>query len=162
MGAMECDDESLDVEALLNAKYRKEVGCNGGMESKSELDKYLEASNGKFEILRWWRDNQKRYPILATMAHDVLVIPFSTIASESAFSACDHILDSFHTSLTPRSVEALICAQDWLRNSHACVNTVEECFINLENLEEGSISFSFIVGLLLFKWCTIIHLKNVN
>ena len=42
----------------------------------------------------------------------------STIAFEAAFSTGGRVLDSFQTSLTPRMVEALICAQDWLHKSH--------------------------------------------
>ena len=71
------------------------------------------------------------------MARNVLAIPVSTIASELAFSTGGRVLDSFRASLTPRIVEASICAQDWLRHSHAHTNIVEGCFINLENLEQG-------------------------
>ncbi|KAL4291636.1 hypothetical protein GQ457_14G015420 [Hibiscus cannabinus] len=76
------------------------------------------------------------YPILMRMARDVLAIPISTVASESAFSTGGHVLDSFRTSLTPRLVEALICTQDWIRASHNTI-VVEENLLALENMEEG-------------------------
>ena len=41
------------------------------------------------------------------MARDVLVVPTSTAASESAFSAGGCILDSFRTSLTPKVINLI-------------------------------------------------------
>lgn len=37
------------------------------------------------------------------------------MASESCFSTGDRVIDAFGSSLTLRSVEALICMQNWLR-----------------------------------------------
>ncbi|KAL0361136.1 UNVERIFIED_CONTAM: Zinc finger BED domain-containing protein RICESLEEPER 1 [Sesamum radiatum] len=57
---------------------------------KSELEKYLsedvEMHRDKFDILNWWKVNTLRFPILSKMARDVLAVPVSTVASESAFS----------------------------------------------------------------------------
>ncbi|KAL4289867.1 hypothetical protein GQ457_14G012730 [Hibiscus cannabinus] len=75
------------------------------------------------------------YPILMRMACDVLAIPISIVASESAFSTGGRVLDSFRTSLTPRLVEALICTQDWIRTSHDTIK-IEESLLALENIEE--------------------------
>jgi len=54
----------------------------------------------------------------------------STVASEAAFSSRGRLLHYFRTSMTPRMVEALICAQDWLRKSHGPL-IVEENFLDL-------------------------------
>ncbi|XP_065865513.1 uncharacterized protein [Euphorbia lathyris] len=43
--------------------------------------------------------------------------PRASFASESAFSTGGRVLDSFRSALTPRIVEALVCAQNWLRCS---------------------------------------------
>ncbi|XP_049388772.1 elongation factor 1-delta-like [Solanum stenotomum] len=50
------------------------------------------------------------------MARDVLSIHVSTVASESAFSTGGRILDSYRISLSPKTVEALICTQQWIRS----------------------------------------------
>ncbi|CAO2827663.1 unnamed protein product [Amaranthus hypochondriacus] len=85
----------------------------------------------------WWKDQTKRYPILQKMAKDVLAIPISTVASESAFSTGGRILDDFRTSLTPKMAEALICAQDWLRKSRTPL-AIEESLLALKEMEEGN------------------------
>lgn len=82
------------------------------------MDKYLgeelENDSNDFNILLWWKDNSRRFPILAEMARDVLAIPVSSVASESAFATGGFILESFRSSLTPSLVHILVCAQDWL------------------------------------------------
>ena len=69
-----------------------------------------------FDILDWWRVNSSRYRILSQVVRDVLAILISTIASESAFSTRAHVLDPFRSSLSPNTIEALICTQNWLRS----------------------------------------------
>ena len=100
-----------------------------------------EQSEDIFDILQFWKDQKKRYPILTMMVRDVLAMPVSTVASESTFSTGGRVLDSFRTSLTPRMVEALICAQDWLRKSHGPL-IIEENFLELEALEDSKFSYS--------------------
>ncbi|CAI0393470.1 unnamed protein product [Linum tenue] len=58
-----------------------------------------------------------KYPTISEMARDILAVPISTVASESAFSTGGRVLDSFRTSLSPEVVEALICCEDWIRSS---------------------------------------------
>ncbi|XP_020989632.1 zinc finger BED domain-containing protein RICESLEEPER 2-like [Arachis duranensis] len=87
--------------------------------TRSELDRYLqeecETYSHKFDILNWWKVNSTRFPILGNMAREVLAIPVSSVASESAFSTGGRVLDPYHSSLTPRMVEALVCTGDWLK-----------------------------------------------
>ncbi|WOK93376.1 zinc finger BED domain-containing protein RICESLEEPER 2-like [Canna indica] len=56
-----------------------------------------------------------------------------SIASESAFSASTRVLDPFRSSLTPKVVESLICAHDWLRKSNRL--NVEEDLTDVEKFE---------------------------
>ncbi|KAF7116969.1 hypothetical protein RHSIM_RhsimUnG0008700 [Rhododendron simsii] len=89
------------------------------MACKSELGKYLveasEDDSDKFDVLRWWKLNSSKYPIVSQMARDVLAIPVSTVASESAFSTGGRVIDPYRSSLSPKTVEALICTQQWIR-----------------------------------------------
>ena len=68
--------------------------------------------NQKLDVLGFWKMNQYRYPELATMARDILSIPVSTVASESAFSNGGRVLDQFRSSLKPETVEAILCTRD--------------------------------------------------
>jgi hypothetical protein len=56
----------------------------------TELDRYLEENpvprSGEFAIMKWWMGNAAKYPTLACTARDLLAIPASSVASESAFS----------------------------------------------------------------------------
>ncbi|CAL1400857.1 unnamed protein product [Linum trigynum] len=101
--------------------------------SKSEFDRYLEEEEDdevvtrelvgseedeyKFDILGWWSRSGMKYPTISNMSRDILAVPISTVASESAFSTGGRVLDSFRTSLSPEVVEALICCEDWIRSS---------------------------------------------
>uniref|UniRef100_A0A803N4L0 Transposase n=1 Tax=Chenopodium quinoa TaxID=63459 RepID=A0A803N4L0_CHEQI len=85
------------------------------------------------DALTWWGKNGQRYVILNRMACDILAIPLSTVASESAFSTGGRTLDPFRSSLTPKMVQALLCTQDWLRAKEVPIVDVEE---NLKELEE--------------------------
>lgn len=92
---------------------------NGGQQSdKSELEQYLSESSGSmstdFDILKYWRSQELRYPNLTRMETDILSIPISTVASESAFSLGGRVLDRYRSSLSPESAEALITTRDWI------------------------------------------------
>ncbi|XP_031100840.1 zinc finger BED domain-containing protein RICESLEEPER 2-like [Ipomoea triloba] len=119
---------------LLKSQIKKQR-LESGSKKKTELDIYLSEAiveeENSFDILRWWKINAERFPILSKLARDVLAIPISTVASEFAFSTSGRVLDPFRSSLTPKIVEALVCTQDWLRlpNTPLCI---EE---NLEELE---------------------------
>uniref|UniRef100_A0A2N9IFL9 CCHC-type domain-containing protein n=1 Tax=Fagus sylvatica TaxID=28930 RepID=A0A2N9IFL9_FAGSY len=57
---------------------------------------------------------ESQYPTLQRLARDILAIPVTTIASESAFSTSGRLLSPHHSRLHPRTLEALMCAQSWL------------------------------------------------
>ncbi|CAN1185619.1 Putative AC9 transposase [Linum perenne] len=69
------------------------------------------------------------------MARDVLAILISSVASESAFSTGGRVLSNFRSSLTPAIVEALICAEDWLRSTSPDIFDPEEEENENEQLE---------------------------
>jgi hypothetical protein len=76
---------------------------------KSEVDRYLldgcKAATKDFDVLGWWKINAPKYPIIAAIARDVLAMPISPVASESAFSTGGRILDPFRSTLSPLIVE---------------------------------------------------------
>ncbi|XP_054803961.1 zinc finger BED domain-containing protein RICESLEEPER 2-like [Prosopis cineraria] len=96
----------------------------------AEVDKYLheelaEALDPNFDILTWWKLNSAKYKVLSLIACDVLAMPVFTVSSESAFSTGGRVIDDFRSSLSPKMVEALICAQNWLSPSTAKLKGVD-------------------------------------
>ncbi|KAI3879842.1 hypothetical protein MKX03_000461 [Papaver bracteatum] len=116
------DDEDSAYASLIAERAREDEEDDMA-EGTTELELYLEEKREprnsptgvQFEILGWWRTNSTRYPVLSHMARDILAIPVSSVASESAFSTGRRVIDPYRSSLLPKTVEALICAQSWLR-----------------------------------------------
>ena len=109
-------------------------------ECKTEVDQYLsEASEPPcalgFDILGWWRVNSSKYKILSHVARDVMAVPVSTVTSDSAFSTGGCVLDSFRSSLSPLTVEALICCQNWLRSTSSPVK-LREAMDKVQSIDE--------------------------
>ncbi|KAK8935567.1 hypothetical protein KSP39_PZI013972 [Platanthera zijinensis] len=110
--------------------------------NQSELDKYLkddcvlDEHSEQFDILNWWKVNSSKYKVLSLLARDILAIPVSTVASESAFSTGGRILDRFRSSLSPKIAEGLVCTQDWLRANPLPMH-IEEDLHQIEELENG-------------------------
>ncbi|XP_031479188.1 zinc finger BED domain-containing protein RICESLEEPER 2-like [Nymphaea colorata] len=93
--------------------------------TKSEIDTYLEDGlikhddNGdedSFNILQWWKDKESKYRILSQMARDLLSIPITSAASEKAFSTGGRIVNDSRSSLMPKTVKALVCLGNWVKN----------------------------------------------
>lgn len=72
---------------------------------RSELDYYLEESLllsiSDFDILVW-------------VARDILAVHVSTVAFESAFNTSDRFFELHYSRLLPKTLEALMCAWNWL------------------------------------------------
>ena len=130
-----------DLQELYDESEKEE---GGSVVSKSELVKYLEDDKEKriegefFDILQWLKDKSEKYPALALMARDILAISVSTVSIDSAFSTLGRVLDQFRSSLGPKTVEALVCAQDWLRASEISID-IERLLEDVEKYEEGTL-----------------------
>ena len=124
-----------------NDRFKQHLVDEDSVEYKSELDRYLLESSKDpdvedFDILMWWKMNSSRYRVLSQIAYDVLAILVSTVAFESAFSTGQRVLDSFHSSLSPNTVKALICTQNWLKDAkNKRPIKFRECMDNVENME---------------------------
>ncbi|KAJ9553532.1 hypothetical protein OSB04_017577 [Centaurea solstitialis] len=66
------------------------------------------------DLLEWWKNKQTSFPILSSIALDVLTIQASTVASESAFSLSGRVISERRSRLSPQSVECCICLKDFL------------------------------------------------
>ena len=113
-------DEAFKKRSKLRL-YLSTFTSDSGSQVKSELDHYLEEavlpfSDDHFDILAWWKQNGVKYPTLQALARDLLAIPVSTVASESAFSTSGRVISSHRSRLNPNTIEALMCTQSWISN----------------------------------------------
>lgn len=86
------DIGTSDVEVIDNSfamEFEKDMNMSQSM-NKNEVDLHLmetsEKATPSFDMLNWWKVNSTKYPTLAEIAKDVLAMPLSTVASQSAFS----------------------------------------------------------------------------
>ncbi|KAJ3696742.1 hypothetical protein LUZ61_000447 [Rhynchospora tenuis] len=93
--------------------------CPGFMENlKSCLnDLFKEYSNAYSKESQNQANNSTTSTAEMRLTRGILTVPISTVASESTFSTAGKTLSPARSSLNDESLEALICAQDWLRAS---------------------------------------------
>uniref|UniRef100_A0A8I6YG94 BED-type domain-containing protein n=1 Tax=Hordeum vulgare subsp. vulgare TaxID=112509 RepID=A0A8I6YG94_HORVV len=112
---IEENDPLADWDQHLHQKQRQ---------SANELDRYLEEETfdrgDNFNILQWWYIHSLKYPILSCIARDVLAVPASVVPSESAFSTGHRVVSDYRSRLSNKTVEALICHQDWYKSDVQC------------------------------------------
>ncbi|XP_020098901.1 zinc finger BED domain-containing protein RICESLEEPER 1-like isoform X2 [Ananas comosus] len=91
---------------------------SSGQTLKSDLDMYFEEAvyrpkgpSDNFDILAWWKSFAAKYPVLSAMARDILAIPVSIVPLDNEA----RILNEYLSPMDPMTVEALVCAQDWLK-----------------------------------------------
>ncbi|KAK7411135.1 hypothetical protein VNO78_02567 [Psophocarpus tetragonolobus] len=110
-GAVLSDNGLTDFDAYIMETSSQQM--------KSELDQYLEESLlpriPDFDVLAWWKLNKLKYPTLSKMARDILSVPISTVDPDSVFYSKSKEMDQYRVSLKPETVEALICAKDWMQ-----------------------------------------------
>ena len=88
----------------------------------AKLELYLDEKNvmipedNGFDILLWWKSNTSHFPGLSKLAWALLMIPMTSVASKSAFSTGERVIENHHTWLNKEMVASLICMQDWLKS----------------------------------------------
>ncbi|KAK3218455.1 hypothetical protein Dsin_012425 [Dipteronia sinensis] len=109
---------------LLSKKTKKLRGSSSSSSTTySELESYLSTSFGfiedtkdkKFDILHWWKEHERYFPILAMIAKQILSTPVSTVAVEQQFSAGGNILDPKRSLMSPKSLQIQACIEDWTK-----------------------------------------------
>lgn len=81
-----------------------------------ELDRYRKEPllEGDSDIIYQWRDNRKRYPILAWIALDLLAVPATTAVDERVFSQADDVINDERGQLSEDTAEAMQCLRSWI------------------------------------------------
>ena len=77
-----------------------------------EIDQ--ESGFENFDIFAWRKLQASTYHVLSIMARDLLTLPASTVASESAFSTGGRVLTDTRNRLASDAIEIKICRKDRL------------------------------------------------
>ncbi|XP_070019985.1 zinc finger BED domain-containing protein RICESLEEPER 4-like [Nicotiana sylvestris] len=103
-------------------EFRGSQGCpTSDCSQLKELEVYLSQGleevnpDSSFNLLEWWKDKEKYFPILSRMARDILTIQASTVASKSAVSQARLQLGDYRVSMR-ESLEKLVLFRDWIRS----------------------------------------------
>lgn len=128
------------------ARWSQHVGQRKQRTKQSEYDMYLKDDlvppDVEIDVLEWWMTNGHKYPTIARMARDVLAVPASTVASESAFSTGSRVISDYRSRLASETVTALICLQDWMRPSGVIDSTtIVEDLDNEDEMLRASTTF---------------------
>jgi hAT family C-terminal dimerisation region len=90
---------------------------------------YVVEDDNSFDVLKLWSQNYSKYLVLSKLDRDVLCIPITIVAFESAFSAGGRVLDDYRSSLKQDMVEILVYGGDWLKViSKTTIQTLEVNF----------------------------------
>ncbi|KAK3200574.1 hypothetical protein Dsin_023989 [Dipteronia sinensis] len=113
---------------LLSKKTKKLRGSSSSSSTTySELESYLSTTFGfiedtedkNFDILHWWKEHERYFPILAMIAKQILSTQVSTVAVEQQFSASGNILDPKCSLMSPKSLQIQVCVEDWTKAQHS-------------------------------------------
>ncbi|KAG4176384.1 hypothetical protein ERO13_A11G241301v2 [Gossypium hirsutum] len=111
-------DSSLDEHNVNSVDFR------GDFNESDDYKRFLNESstkklelelNSQIDVLDYWSKSLVRYNELSLLARDLLAIPISTVASESAFSMDKKVITPLRSSLKPKTVQAVVCLDDWMR-----------------------------------------------
>ncbi|KAL1493817.1 hypothetical protein ABEB36_009503 [Hypothenemus hampei] len=104
-------DPDYDEDELM-AKYidinENQNNNNCEQQFKIELELYKNSNNINGDILKWWQQNEKKYPLLSNFARKVLCIPASSAASERSFSLANRVLEERRSNLKGENLDAIL------------------------------------------------------
>ena len=77
----------------------------------NELESYLlePRAQENQNILIWWKEREKIFPKLSTMARDLLCIQASSVSIERQFSKAALVLTKKRNRLNPKPLKSLLC-----------------------------------------------------
>lgn len=106
-------DDLLDLNSLF------ESGSFGGAVTgdwRREFDDYLcfNRATSSENILTWWRQHEKRFPTLASMARDFLAIQATSVSVERFFSKASLVIRKHRNRLNDDSARSLLCLNSWV------------------------------------------------
>ena len=92
---------------------------NNSLEWEKEINRYLESqrADSDCDILEWWKNHSKVYPVLSRMARDILCVQATSTPVERLFSEAALTVTKNRCSLSDKNIQALICVNMWMKNT---------------------------------------------
>src|SRR5260363_311961 len=87
--SMEIFSDLLEDEDMHNFDSFLKANKVNDQSKMNEFEQYLNdplfprSCSESFDILTWWKANAQKYPSVSSMARDILMIPVTSVASES-------------------------------------------------------------------------------
>jgi hypothetical protein len=93
------DSRSIPIE---NDALKKEISffLSTPFISKEDLE--------SFDLLKWWKDHEKQFPLLSVIARKVLGIPATSACCERIFSKSGNVISSLRANISPQNVDMTI------------------------------------------------------
>lgn len=89
-----------------------------GVESGDEIARFIRATSQAargVDALDWWKENESKFPTIASRARDVLAVQASSVASESVFSRAGCLIDDKRTRLGDDSIRVCMLLNSWVK-----------------------------------------------
>lgn len=96
------------------SKWRK------GGSSVDEVSLYLATGDANCDdILKWWKDHSETFPLLSSIAREVLCVPATSAACERNFSLAGLVITNRRTNISSENVNDLLVINNYTRNGHS-------------------------------------------
>ncbi|MFQ6669138.1 hypothetical protein Gotur_034501, partial [Gossypium turneri] len=107
---------SLAGSSNVSDKNPVDSGLDEHNDNSADFVGYFDESDDykrEIDVLDYWSKSSVRNNELSLLARDLLAIPTSTVASESAFSMGKKVITPLRSLLKPKTVQAVVCLDDW-------------------------------------------------
>jgi hypothetical protein len=101
--------------SVVSKPFCRGVGQPALDDLKSEIQAYFKArlEGSHIQVLNYWRSNELISPSMAAMAKCFLAIPSTSAPSKQVFLQCKTVFGPQRASLSPQSIEHLLCLKEW-------------------------------------------------
>ena len=103
-----------NTQKALDIILGQDEGSDSTVSCQDQLDLYFAEKSVARDVqpLKWWKENNARFPRLADVARVLLGIPATSVPAERIFSTAGLTVTKLHSRLKPESVDALIFLHD--------------------------------------------------
>lgn len=84
--------------------------CSSGLEA--ELSRFSNIHINEEDVLKFWREEETQFPLMAAVAKVLLCKPATSAASESAFSVAGALLSKRRATIDPLRARKILFVHD--------------------------------------------------